>query len=118
VPAVLNQIKLFSGTQSRYLAEKIAEAYGTQLGDLSFSKFSDGEFQPSFNESVRGCDIFIIQSSFPPADNLMEMLMAIDAAKRASAHYITAVIPYLVLPVRIVKINHVCPSAPKWWPIF
>jgi ribose-phosphate pyrophosphokinase len=94
VPAVLNQIKLFSGTQSRYLAEKIAEAYGTQLGDLSFSKFSDGEFQPSFNESVRGCDIFIIQSSFPPADNLMEMLMAIDAAKRASAHYITAVIPY------------------------
>ena len=94
MPAVLNQIKLFSGTQSRYLAEKIAEAYGTQLGDLSFSKFSDGEFQPSFNESVRGCDIFIIQSSFPPADNLMEMLMAIDAAKRASAHYITAVIPY------------------------
>jgi ribose-phosphate pyrophosphokinase len=97
VPAVLNQIKLFSGTQSRYLAEKIAAAYGTPLGDLSFSKFSDGEFQPNFNESVRGSDIFIIQSSFPPADNLMEMLLAIDAAKRASAHYITAVIPYFGL---------------------
>lgn len=97
MPAVLNQIKLFSCTKSRYLSEKIAEAYGKPLGDLTFSQFSDGEFQSSFNESVRGCDIFIIQSTFPSADNLMEMLMSIDAAKRASAHYITAVIPYFGL---------------------
>ncbi len=97
MPAVLNQIKLFSCTKSRYLSEKIAEAYGKPLGDLTFTQFSDGEFQSSFNESVRGCDIFIIQSTFPSADNLMEMLMAIDAAKRASAHYITAVIPYFGL---------------------
>lgn len=94
MPAVLNQIKLFSGTSSRYLSESIAEAYGKPLGDVSILRFSDGEFQPSFNESVRGCDIFLIQSSFPPTDNLFELLMMIDAAKRASAHYITVVIPY------------------------
>jgi ribose-phosphate pyrophosphokinase len=76
------------------LSEKIAEAFGKPLGDLSISKFSDGEFQPNFNESVRGCDIFLIQSTFPSSDNLVELLLMIDAAKRASAHYITAVIPY------------------------
>ena len=87
-------IKLFSGTESRYLAEKIAESYGVSLGDATISRFSDGEFQPSINETVRGCDVFIIQSTFAPADNLFELLLLIDAAKRASAHYITAVIPY------------------------
>lgn len=89
-----NEVKLFSGTESKYLAEKIAAAYGQALGDCVISKFSDGEFQPNYNESVRGCDVFLIQSTFANADNLLELLLMIDAAKRASAHYITAVIPY------------------------
>jgi ribose-phosphate pyrophosphokinase len=92
--AVKNEVKIFSGTQSRYLAEEIAQAYGIPLGDCTISYFSDGEFQPSFNESVRGCDVFLIQSTFAKTDNLMELLLMIDAAKRASAHYVTAVIPY------------------------
>ncbi|REJ82886.1 MAG: ribose-phosphate pyrophosphokinase [Bacteroidetes bacterium] len=87
-------VKLFSGTATHYLAEKIALAYGLPLGEVNVAKFSDGEFSPSFDESVRGCDVFIIQSTFAPADNLMELLLLIDAAKRASAHYITAVVPY------------------------
>lgn len=89
-----NEVKLFSGTTSRYLSEQIAAHYGKNLGDCVINKFSDGEFQPSFNESVRGCDVFLIQSTFANSDNLMELLLMIDAAKRASAHYITAVIPY------------------------
>lgn len=88
------QVKLFSGTASRYLAEQIADAYGAPLGDAKVVRFSDGEFSPSFDESVRGCDVFLIQSTFAPSDNILELLMLIDAAKRASAHYITAVIPY------------------------
>ncbi|MES2690858.1 MAG: ribose-phosphate pyrophosphokinase [Bacteroidota bacterium] len=89
-----NEVKLFSGRNSLFVAEKIAKAYGKELGDLTVSQFSDGEIQPSINESVRGCDVFFIQSTFPSADNLMELLLMIDAAKRASAHYVTAVIPY------------------------
>jgi ribose-phosphate pyrophosphokinase len=88
------QVKIFSGTASKYLAEQIADFYGAPLGDVQVARFSDGEFSPSFDESVRGCDVFIIQSTFSPTDNLFELLMLIDAAKRASAHYITAVIPY------------------------
>lgn len=88
------QVKIFSGTNSRYMAEQIAECYGTPLGEVTVSHFSDGEFSPAFDESVRGCDVFIIQSTFAPTQNLFELLMLIDAAKRASAHYITAVIPY------------------------
>lgn len=91
---MLRQVKIFSGTASRYLAEEIAECYGTPLGEVNITYFSDGEFSPSFDESVRGCDVFIIQSTFAPTQNLFELLMLIDAAKRASAHYITAVIPY------------------------
>jgi ribose-phosphate pyrophosphokinase len=87
-------VKLFSGTATRYLGENIAHAYGVPLGRINVARFADGEFSPSFDESVRGCDVFIIQSTFSPSDNLMELLMLIDAAKRASAHYITAVIPY------------------------
>jgi ribose-phosphate pyrophosphokinase len=87
-------VKLFSGTATRYLAENIATTYGVPLGNVTVARFSDGEFSPSFDESVRGCDVFIIQSTFAPSDNLMELLLLIDAAKRASAHYITAVIPY------------------------
>jgi ribose-phosphate pyrophosphokinase len=89
-----NEVKLFSGRNSLFVAEKIAKAYGKPLGDITVSQFSDGEIQPSINESVRGCDVFFIQSTFPNADNLLELLLMIDAAKRASAHYITAVIPY------------------------
>lgn len=87
-------VKIFSGTNSQYLAEKIANAYGTKLGDITIQKFSDGEFQPVFNESIRGDYVFLVQSTFAPSDNLMELMMMIDAAKRASAGYITAVIPY------------------------
>ncbi|MEX0967465.1 MAG: ribose-phosphate pyrophosphokinase [Bacteroidia bacterium] len=94
MPSRFNAVKIFSCPGSIKLAEKIADDFGQSLGELSFNKFSDGEMQPSFNESVRGCDIFIIQSTDPPAENLMELLLAIDAAKRASAHYITAVVPY------------------------
>jgi len=89
-----SSVKLFSGTTSRYLAEGIARSYGQELGQVNVARFSDGEFSPSFDESVRGCDVFIIQSTFAPSDNLMELLLLIDAARRASAHYITAVIPY------------------------
>ena len=90
----MSGIKLFSGTNSRYLAENIALEYDQKLGDLTVSKFSDGEMQPVINESVRGDYVFFIQSTFAPADNLLELLLLIDAAKRASAGYITAVIPY------------------------
>ena len=86
--------KIFACTQSTVLAEKIAKAYGTDLGKVIFSKYSDGEFQPSFEESVRGARIFIIGSTNPSSENLMEMLLMLDAAKRASARHITAVMPY------------------------
>ena len=89
-----NPIKIFAGTGSSDLAEQIVKASNTHLGDLTLMRFSDGEFQPSFNESVRGCDLFLIQSTQAPSDNLMELLLMIDAAKRASAHYIIAVIPF------------------------
>jgi ribose-phosphate pyrophosphokinase len=91
---IMPSVKLFSGTNSLYLAEKIAEEYGEKLGNLTVSHFSDGEMQPVINESVRGDNLFFIQSTFAPADNLLELLLLIDAAKRASAGYITAVIPY------------------------
>lgn len=87
-------VKIFSGTTTKYLAEDITDHYGQKLGQIDVLKFSDGEFQPEIKESVRGSFVFIIQSTPPPADNLMEMLMMIDAAKRASADYIVAVIPY------------------------
>jgi ribose-phosphate pyrophosphokinase len=88
------EVKILSGTNSSYLAEKIADYYGNPLCDVKMNRFSDGEMQPVINESVRGAYVFFIQSTFPPAENLMELLLLIDAAKRASAGYITAVIPY------------------------
>ncbi|MDT8415709.1 MAG: ribose-phosphate pyrophosphokinase [Flavobacteriaceae bacterium] len=94
MPFVEPEPKIFSCRQSLYLAEKIAEAYGQPLGKVSISTFSDGEFQPSFEESIRGSRVFLIGSTFPDSDNLMELLLFIDAAKRASARHITAVIPY------------------------
>ncbi len=89
-----SQVKLFSGIASEALAEKIASSYGQQLGKLAHYRFSDGEIQESYEESIRGQSVFIIQSTMPPADNLMELLLLIDAAKRASARHIIAVIPY------------------------
>jgi len=85
---------VFSGTRTRYLAEKICESLGCPLGNLVVTKFSDGEFAVSYEESIRGRDVFLIQSTFPNSDNLMELLLMIDAAKRASARQVIAVIPY------------------------
>lgn len=86
--------KIFAGSATRYLAEKIAEFSGQELGKVQLSRFSDGEFQPSFEETVRGDLVFIIQSTFAPSDNLFELLLMVDAAKRASAKRIVAVMPY------------------------
>jgi len=91
---VHSEVKLFSGQNTRDLAESIAQNYGQPLGDIKINGFSDGEMQPVILESVRGSYFFIIQSTPAPADNLMELLLIIDAAKRASAGYVTAVIPY------------------------
>lgn len=87
-------IKIFSGSGSQYLASKIAENYGIPLGNSITQRFSDGEIQPVLNESVRGAYVFLIQSTFAPSDNLMELLLMIDAAKRASAYKVIAVLPY------------------------
>lgn len=89
-----NNFSVFSGTNSRYLAEKICNSLGCPLGRMNIEHFADGEFAVSYEESIRGRDVFLLQSTFPSSDNLMELLLMIDAAKRASAHYITAVIPY------------------------
>jgi ribose-phosphate pyrophosphokinase len=89
-----NEVKLFSGSATVDLASDIAKSYGMDIGDVKLSRFSDGEFQTSYEESIRGQDVFIIQSTIPPADNLFELLLMIDAAKRASAHRIIAVMPY------------------------
>ncbi|MBO4541757.1 MAG: ribose-phosphate pyrophosphokinase [Bacteroidales bacterium] len=90
----MSVIKIASGRCSRNLASKIAKAFNQKLVDVEIMQFSDGEFQPSFTETLRGCEVFIVQSTIPPADNLMELLYMIDAAKRASAHKIIAVMPY------------------------
>ena len=87
-------VKIFSGSASRYLAKRIAEAYGRPLGKEMIEHFSDGEMQPSYEETLRGNDVFIIQSTFPPSENTMELLLMIDAARRASANQVVAVIPY------------------------
>lgn len=87
-------VKIFSGSASTYLAEKIANAYGEPLGNIDYQRFSDGEMSPFIGESVRGHDVFIIQSTFAPADNFMELLLMIDAARRASAENVNVVIPY------------------------
>jgi ribose-phosphate pyrophosphokinase len=94
MPNEITEAKIFTCTQSQYLAEQIAAAYGVKLGNVITSTYSDGEFQPSYEESIRGTRIFIIGSTNPGPENLMEMLLMIDAAKRASARHITAVMPY------------------------
>jgi ribose-phosphate pyrophosphokinase len=87
-------VKIFSGRATKVLATKIAERYGIPIGNVIVTDFSDGEFQPSYEETVRGQDVFIIQSTMPPSDSLFELLLMIDAARRASARKIIAVIPY------------------------
>jgi len=94
MPNTITEAKIFTCTQSQYLAEQIAKKYGVKLGNVITSTYSDGEFQPSYEESIRGTRIFIIGSTHPGPKNLMEMLLMIDAAKRASARHITAVMPY------------------------
>ena len=87
-------VKFFSGKETRALAEKIALAYDNPLGAFTSQKFSDGEIHISYDESIRGCEVFLIQSTTPPADNVFELLLMIDAARRASAKYVTVVVPY------------------------
>ncbi len=89
-----NSFMVFSGTATKYLAEKICLSLGCPLGKLLMMKFSDGEFAVSYEQSIRGRDVFLVQSTFPSSDNLMELLLMIDAAKRASAKSINAVVPY------------------------
>ena len=89
-----NSVKFFTGNNTKILAENIARDFGGELSSSSIVEFSDGELEPSFDETVRGSDVFLIQSTKPPSDNLMELLLMIDAAKRASAKNIIAVIPY------------------------
>ncbi len=89
-----NSFMVFSGTATKYLAEKICQSLGCPLGKLLMMKFSDGEFAVSYEQSIRGRDVFLVQSTFPTSDNLMELLLMIDAAKRASAKSINAVVPY------------------------
>lgn len=90
----LSEVKIFSGEKSKYIAEKIAKSINLELGQKTLLQFSDGEFATAYDETVRGDHVFIVQSTFPPSDNLMELLMMIDAAKRASAYKVIAVIPY------------------------
>lgn len=90
----LPPFKVFSGTKSQYMAKEICDNLGVELGKMNIQHFADGEFEVSFEESVRGCEVYLVQSTFPNTDNLMELLLMIDAAKRASAKTIIAVIPY------------------------
>lgn len=91
---MLPPFKVFSGTKSQYMAEEICQSLGVELGKMNIQHFADGEFEVSFEESIRGCEVFLVQSTFPNSDNLMELLLMIDAAKRASAKSIIAVMPY------------------------
>ena len=90
----LPPFKIFAGTKSRYMAEEICKDLGVELGEMNIQHFADGEFEVSFEESVRGCEVYLVQSTFPNSDNLMELLLMIDAAKRASAKSVIAVMPY------------------------
>ena len=90
----LSPFKIFSGTKSRYMAEEICKELGVELGSMKIEHFADGEFEVCFEESVRGCEVYLVQSTFPNCDNLMELLLMIDAAKRASAKSVIAVMPY------------------------
>lgn len=90
----LPPIKVFAGTKSHYMGEEICKDLGIELGKMNILHFADGEFEVSFEESIRGCEVYLVQSTFPNCDNLMELLLMIDAAKRASAKSVIAVLPY------------------------
>ena len=92
--SIVHPIKIFAGTASRYMGEEICKDLGVELGKMNVQHFADGEFEVSFEETIRGCEVYLVQSTFPSCDNLMELLLMIDAAKRASAHSVIAVIPY------------------------
>ncbi|MDE7152445.1 MAG: ribose-phosphate pyrophosphokinase, partial [Candidatus Amulumruptor sp.] len=92
--SIIHPIKIFSGTKSHYMAEEICRELGIELGEMNITHFADGEFEVSFEEPIRGCEVYLVQSTFPNCDNLMELLLMIDAAKRASAHSVIAVMPY------------------------
>ncbi|MBO4945727.1 MAG: ribose-phosphate pyrophosphokinase [Muribaculaceae bacterium] len=92
--SIIHPIKIFSGTKSKYMAEEICKELGIELGKMNITHFADGEFEVSFEEPIRGCEVYLVQSTFPNCDNLMELLLMIDAAKRASAHSVVAVMPY------------------------
>ena len=109
----LSTFKIFSGSKSKYMAEEICKELGVELGKMKIEHFADGEFEVCFEESVRGCEVYLVQSTFPNSDNLMELLLMIDAAKRASASTVAAVIPYFG---RTARTNRVYPSPPNWWP--
>ena len=87
-------LRIFTGTKTKYLTKQICKSIGVKLGKSSCAVFADGEFEPCFDETIRGSHVFIVQSTFPPSDNLLELLLMIDAAKRASAYKVIAVIPY------------------------
>lgn len=91
---MLPPFKIFAGTKSEYMAKEICASLGVELGKMNIQRFADGEFEVSFEESIRGCEVYLVQSTFPNSDNLMELLLMIDAAKRASAQSIIAVMPY------------------------
>lgn len=92
--SIIHPIKIFSGAKSQYMAEEICRELGIELGKMNITHFADGEFEVSFEEPIRGCEVYLVQSTFPNCDNLMELLLMIDAAKRASAHAVIAVMPY------------------------
>ena len=92
--SIVHPIKIFAGTASRYMGEEICKDLGVELGKMNIQHFADGEFEVSIEETVRGCEDYLVQSTFPNSDNLMELLLMIDAAKRASAHSVIAVLPY------------------------
>ena len=109
--------KIFAGNGSQKLAEQICKSYGGRLGRINIQRFSDGEIQPMFLESIRGDFVFLVQSTHAPAENLMELLLMIDAAKRASAYKIIAVIPYYGYARQDRKTGPVWLLGANWLPI-
>lgn len=100
------------------MAEEICKELGVEPGQMNIQRFADGEFEVSFEESIRGHEVYLVQSTFPNSDNLMELLLMIDAAKRASARSVIAVMPYSDGHVRTAKTSPVCQSRQSLWPIF
>lgn len=112
------EMKIFCGSAHRDLAQRICTGIGVPLGDATVSTFPDGETFVKINENIRGRDVFLVQPTCPPTNqNLMELLIMVDAARRASAARITAVIPFSATPGRIAKTNRACRSPRSWWPI-